>query len=129
MMGGPGGGYGPSYGRGYGWGPRGGYPLDALGLSDEQSEKVAKIQEDARRKNWDLMGQMRSEQFKLRNMYYADKVDPNAVVEQQKKIDELRQKLVKSQVETRNQIAALLTPEQQKQFRSFGPCCYGGDDY
>jgi hypothetical protein len=47
--------------------------------------KIAAIQEENRRKNWDTMGQMHSEQFKLRQMYNADKVDPAAVADQQKK--------------------------------------------
>jgi len=122
---GPGmGGYGPGgagtmRGYGRGWGPGGG--LAALNLSDAQSEKIAAIQEENRSKNWGTMGQMRSERFKLRQMYYADKVDPAAVSEQQKKVDDLRRQMLKSQVEARNQIAAVLTPEQRKQFRQFGP--------
>jgi Spy/CpxP family protein refolding chaperone len=119
MMGGygRGPGFGAGDGRGFGYG--GG--LAALDLSSEQREKIAALQEENRRKNWDTMGQMRSEQFKLRRMYYADKVDPAAVAEQQKKVDELRRQMLKSRVESHNQIAAVLTPEQRKQFRQYGP--------
>ena len=111
------GGYGPGYGGGRG--PGGG--LAALNLSSEQSEKIAAIQEENRRKNWDAMGQMRAEQFKLRQMFNADKIDSNAVAEQQKKVDELRRQMLKSRVDARNQVAAILTPEQRKQFRQSGP--------
>ena len=129
-------GYGPGYGPGpgmmggYGGGPgygpgRGGYgsggPLALQGLSDEQRSKIAAVQEENRRKNWDTMGQLRSEQFKLRQMYYGDKIDPAAVTEQQKKVDELRRQMTKSRVEAHNQMTAILTPEQRKQFRQFGP--------
>jgi Spy/CpxP family protein refolding chaperone len=134
--GGPGGGYGPGmmggYGGGPGWGygPRGGQgfgpgagggALAFLNLTDEQSEKVLKIQEENRSKNWDLMGKMRSEQFKLRQMSFGDKLDAAAITEQQKKVDDLRRQMLKSRIESRNQIAAVLTPEQRKQFRQFGP--------
>jgi Spy/CpxP family protein refolding chaperone len=122
MMGGYGpgmGGYGPGYGGGRGFGPGGG--LAALNLSSEQRDKIAAIQEENRRKNWDAMGQMRAEQFKLRQMFNADKIDSNAVAEQQKKVDELRRQMLKSRVDARNQIAAILTPEQRKQFRQSGP--------
>jgi Spy/CpxP family protein refolding chaperone len=136
---------GPGYGPGYGWGPgmmggygpggmmggygpggmMGGYgPGGTLGianLTDEQREKIVAIQEENRRKNWNAMGQLRNEQFKLREMYYGDKVDANAVAEQQKKVDELRRQMIKSHVEARNQIAAVLTPEQRKQLRQLGP--------
>ena len=127
-MGGPG--WGPGMGGYYGgdargWGPGwqrgGGGPLAALDLTDDQQQKIARIQEDQRAKNWNTMGQIRAEQFKLRQMYYGDKVDANAIVEQQKKVDDLRRGLIKSRVETRNQIDALLTKEQRQQFRSFGP--------
>jgi len=121
MMGGYGpgmmGGYGPGYGRGYG--PGGG--LAALNLSSEQRDKIAAIQEENRKANWNTMGQMRAEQFKLRQMYNADKVDPAAVADQQKKVDDLRRQMLKSRLEAHNQVAAILTPEQRKQFRQYGP--------
>jgi periplasmic protein CpxP/Spy len=113
------GGYGPGYGGGRGFGPGGG--LAALNLSGEQRDKIAAIQEENRRKNWDAMGQMRAEQFKLRQMYSADKIDSNAVAEQQKKVDELRRQMLKSRIDAHNQVSAILTPEQRKQFRQFGP--------
>jgi Spy/CpxP family protein refolding chaperone len=111
-------GYGPGGGHGgYGAGPG----LAALNLTDEQREKIARIQEDTRSKNWNTMGQMRGEMFKLRQMYFGDKLDSNAISEQQRKVDELRRQMLKARVETRNQVAAVLTPEQRQQFRSFGP--------
>jgi Spy/CpxP family protein refolding chaperone len=75
------------------------------------------------------MGQMRSEQFKLRRMYSAEKVDPAAVGEQQKKVDDLRRQLIQSRVEARNQVQAVLTPEQRKQFRQFGPWWMQEEDF
>jgi Spy/CpxP family protein refolding chaperone len=141
---GPGPGYGPGYGPGmmggYGYGPgmMGGYGggrgfgpgggVAALDLSSEQREKIAAIQEENRRKNWDAMGQLRSEQFKLGQMYNADKVDSAAVAEQQKKVDELRRQLLKSRLDARNQVAAILTPEQRKHLRQFGPWWLREDD-
>ena len=125
MMGGRG--PGDGYGRGMmgGYGPGSGYDagagLAALNLTDEQREKIARIQEDNRSKNWNTMGQMRGEMFKLRQMYYGDKLDSNVISEQQRKVDELRRQMLKAQIETRNQVASVLTPEQRQQFRSFGP--------
>jgi Spy/CpxP family protein refolding chaperone len=123
MMGGYGGGPGWGYyqrgGPGFGPGPGGG--LAALNLTDQQREKVLKIQEENRRKNWDLMGQLRSEQFKLRQMAYGEKLDANAIADQQKRVDDLRRQMLKSHIEARNQIAGVLTKEQQQQFRQFGP--------
>lgn len=126
MRGGGGGGYGPGYGPGMrggggpGYGP-GASALEALNLSDEQRDKIQLIQEENRQKNWAAMGQVRTEMFALRRMYSADKVDANAVAEQQKKVDELRRQMLKSRLESRNQVEAVLTPEQRKQFRQYRP--------
>ena len=129
MMGGngPGYGYGPGMmGGGRGFGPgRGGYGpggmLESLNLSDEQREKILAIQEQNRQKNWDTMGQMRSEMFKLRSMYNSDKLDANALADQQKKVDELRRQMFKSRIEAHSQVEGVLTPEQQKIFRQYRP--------
>jgi Spy/CpxP family protein refolding chaperone len=130
---GPGYGYGPGHGQGrgmmggYGPGMMGGQGYGAggvfaaLSLSDEQREKIVAIQEAQRKKNWATMGEVRSEQFKLRGMYGAEKLDADKLVEQQKKVDALRQQMFKSRVEAHNQIAAVLTPEQRKQLRQFAP--------
>ena len=119
MMGG--GGMGPGMGWDMGTGPGAGGGLAALNLSDEQREKVFAIREAARKKNWATMGEVRSEQYKLRGMYNAEKLDPDKIAEQQKKVDELRRQMVKSRAETHNQVMAVLTPEQRKQARQFGP--------
>jgi Spy/CpxP family protein refolding chaperone len=119
--GGPGGGgFGPRGGQGFGPGGGGG-PLALLNLTDEQREKVLKIQEEHRSKNWDTMGKMRAEQFKLRQLAFGEKLDAAAIADQQKKVDELRRQMLKSRVEARNQIAAVLTAEQKQQFRQLGP--------
>jgi len=120
MRGGGGPGYGFGYGQGRGYGPGAGM-LESLNLSDEQRDKIQALQEENRQKNWATMGQMRSEMFALRRMYYGDKVDANAVAEQQKKVDELRRQMLKSRLESRNQVEAVLTPEQRKQFRQYRP--------
>ena len=114
MMGG-----GPGWGRGGGYGPGPGAAIS--GLTDEQRDKIAVIREENRSKNWGTMGQVQSEQFKLRRMYAAEKIDPAAIIEQQKKVDELRRQMLKSRLEARKQVEAVLTPEQRKQLRQMGP--------
>src|SRR5688572_21038008 len=126
-------GYGPGYGQGrsmmgegtmgggmMGYGQQGGV-FAALGLSEEQHQKVLAIQEEHRNKNWVAMGEVRAEQYKLRSLYGADKVDADKVAEQQKKVDELRRQMLKSRVEAHNQMASVLTPEQRKLLRQHAP--------
>ena len=114
-----GGGQGPGMMGGQGYGAGGMFA--ALNLSDDQREKIAGIQEAQRQKNWATMGTVRSEQFKLRGMYGAERLDADKIAEQQKKVDELRRQMLKSRVEAHNQIAAVLTPEQRKQLRQMAP--------
>jgi Spy/CpxP family protein refolding chaperone len=120
-----GGGYsgGPGMMGGYGGGPgmMGGYGLASLNLSDEQQSKVFAIQEENRKKNFDTMSKMRGEMFQLRRMYTAENVDSKAVVEQQKKVDDLRRSMLASRLEMRKQVEGVLTPEQRKQLRQAGP--------
>ena len=98
----------------------------ALGLSEDQRAKMRGIMEDTRRKNWDVLGQIRSERFKLREMLRGDKVDPNAAVEQKRKVDDLRREIMRSRLEARNQVLALLTPEQREKARAYGPRRWSG---
>jgi len=95
--------------------------LSKLNLNDEQRQKVLAIQEEHRKKNWAAMGEVQAEQYKLRSLYGADKIDADKVAEQQKKVDELRRQLLKSRVETHNQVIAILTPEQRKLLREHAP--------
>jgi Spy/CpxP family protein refolding chaperone len=114
-----GGGSGPGGGTmmGGSYGPGGG--LAALNLSAEQRDKILSIQEENRRKNWDAMGQVRTEMFKLRGLYNSD--DSKAIVDQQRKVDDLRRQMLVSRLEMRNQVEQVLNPEQRKQLRSSGP--------
>jgi Spy/CpxP family protein refolding chaperone len=128
MMGGYGpGGYGPGMMGGYGpGGGRAGFA--ALNLTDEQQEKLFAIQEQNRRKNFDTMSKMRSEVFKLRRMLNAENIDSKAVVEQQKKVDDLRRETLAVRLESRKEMEKVLTPEQRKQLRQFGPWWAREDD-
>ena len=117
-----GGGYGPGMmGGGYGPGMMGGGPLSALDLKDDQRDKIFAIQEEARSKNFGTMTQIRAEQYKLTKLYNAEKADPKAIGDEQKKVDELRRQIIQSHVDTRNQVEAVLTAEQKKQLRQYGP--------
>ncbi|MFH1604864.1 MAG: Spy/CpxP family protein refolding chaperone [Pseudomonadota bacterium] len=130
--GGPG--YGPGYATGYGMMAGAGHRpgpgmmqsyrearLRALGLKDEQRAKIDRIREETRQKNWNVIGQIRTERFKLREMYRADKINAAGIVDQQRKVDDLRRQVLLARLEARNQVFALLTPEQRQKARAFGP--------
>lgn len=106
---------------GPGMGAQQGGGLGALDLSDAQREKVLAIREEHRKKNWAAMGEVRAEQYKLRSLYGAERLDADKIAAQQQKVDELRRQMLKSRVEAHNQIAAVLTPEQRKELRERAP--------
>ena len=130
MMGGYGMGHGMmgGYGHGAGMGPgmmMGGYgmgPLSQLNLTKEQQEKISRIQNDARKKNWDTMGKMMDEQYKLRELYSADKRDTQAISNQYNKVSELHRQIMENSLDTQSKIEALLTKEQKEKIRGYGPC-------
>ena len=63
----------------------------------------------------------RSETFKLRRLYNADNVDSKVIVEQQRKVDDLRRQMLTARLDMRKQVESVLTPEQRKQVRQYGP--------
>ena len=144
MMGGPGpgagygGGYGPGMmagrgGYGYGEGMMGGYGpgmmgggmmgmgglgiVHALNLSEQQSAKITKIEDEMRRKNWAVMGRMLDEQAQMRDLFLADKRDPATIGKQSMKLAESRRQMLEAMVDAQNRIEAELSKEQREQLR------------
>ena len=113
MMGGYGG-YGMGPGMMYGYGP---YGLAGIDLSQEQRDKIARIQEAFSQKQWGLMGQMRDARFKLRDLVASGKADDAAVGKAYKQIEDLRQQMWSSMAESRKQFDAVLTKEQRDQLQ------------
>jgi len=109
------------YGPGHGPGMMGGFGFAGLKLTDEQQEKLFAIQEQNHAKHFATMTKVRAEAYKLHRLSSADSVDAKAVLEQQNKIDELRREMLASRLEMRRQVEAVLTAEQRKQTREYGP--------
>jgi Spy/CpxP family protein refolding chaperone len=123
MMGGGGHGMmgGGMMGQGMSVGGMGYGMLSQLNLSDEQWAKVTDIHEEARSKNWALMGRIQDESFKLRKLMAASPRDRKAIAEQYRKLGELRQQRFEARLETHDKVEAVLTPEQRQQLRRLGP--------
>jgi Spy/CpxP family protein refolding chaperone len=54
-------------------------------------------------------------------VYNAENIDSEALLAQQKKVDDLRRQMLASRLEMHKQMLSVLTPEQRKQMRQFGP--------
>ena len=125
-------GYGPGYGSGYGSGYRGGYhmgpgmamggfelgAINRLDLNDQQRSQIVKIEDDLRKKNWDVMGKMQDEMTKLRDATWSSgKRDRGAILTANKRMTDLRQQLLENSLDATDKAEALLTPQQREQFK------------
>jgi Spy/CpxP family protein refolding chaperone len=134
MMGGRGWGMGPGMMGmmgGYGMGPgmMGGMgmmgpglgPIARLDLDGGQRAQVLKIEDDLRRRNWDVMGKMQDEMAKMRDAWWSGKRDRAAILAAYKRMSDLRLTMLENSLDARDRAEALLTPQQRDQLRRFGP--------
>lgn len=120
MMGGYGpgmmGGYGQGMmGRGAGWGPYGG---GIQGLSAEQQQKIAAIEQAFREKQWQLMQGMQTQMWQ--NWNQPGEVDDQTARKQFEAREAVRKQMFENRLALRSQIEAVLTPEQRAQWQGVG---------
>ncbi len=122
MMGGYGMGHGMmgGYGMGHGMmgpmgrGMMGCYWTKDIGLTEEQEDRINKIQDETRRAHWTVMGAMMDQRAKLRDLYSAPKQDTAAIDEANKTAGNLHQQMYEISVEAQKRMQAVLTKEQQE---------------
>ncbi len=136
MMGGPGmgmmgGGMGGMMGPGMGgMGMMGGgmmgpgmgmgmHPLEMLDLTDDQRAKLVKIQDETRKRHWDLMGKLFDEQARLRDVYATERPDPKQVGQVYGNIAKLQQQMAEIATDAHNRMFDLLTKEQRDQLQQW----------
>ncbi|MEO8847268.1 MAG: Spy/CpxP family protein refolding chaperone [Casimicrobiaceae bacterium] len=113
MMGGYGGnGMGPAMMYGYG-----GDTLGGLTLTDDQREKITKIQEALSTKHWELMGKMQAQQFQTRGLLASGNADDAAIGKGYKNLEGLRQQMWTSGADAQKQMDAVLTKSQREQLQ------------
>ena len=109
---------GGGYGAGYGMGPGmmgGGYGSRAdLNLTAEQRGKIAKIENDVRRKHWELMGKIQDEQSQMSERDLSDPSSDAALSKGYRNISELRHQMFDLSLSARRQIDSVLTKEQRE---------------
>ena len=110
------GGFGPDYGMGTGM--MGGYANRSdLNLSAEQRSKIAKIQNDVRRKHWEIMGKVHDEQALMNEQYYSEQRDDAALSKSYRNMSELRHQMFDLSLSAQKQIDAVLTKEQRDKMK------------
>lgn len=91
--------------------------VQSLNLSDEQRGKITKLIDKLQHDNWNTMGMIMDESGVLRDLYHADRRDPVAIDATYQKIFDLKRKMIKSALDTENEIEDLLAADQLKQLR------------
>jgi len=116
---------------GHGMGMMGGgigRALWALDLNDEQRKQVLALQEELRKKHWDLAGRIQEEQVKLRDAWWlSGKRDRAAILAANKRLGELRQQGLEQSLDVADRLDAILDDQQREQLRRRGPWWLGGD--
>jgi Spy/CpxP family protein refolding chaperone len=92
--------------------------MQMLDLSPEQKAKISQIQAQARKKQWQIMGDLREERIRLQELMSSDTPDPAAATAQYQKVQDLERRLFEGALVARNQVDAALTPEQKEELKS-----------
>jgi len=103
------------YGQGMGSGMMGRY--GGLDLSDEQRAKIAGIQREVGRKQWELMAKMHDQKFHMHDLYGAGKVDDASARKAFDEMSDAHRQMFETTLEARKRIDSVLTDEQRKQLR------------
>lgn len=110
-------GMGPGMMKGYGWGGYG-----ALNLNEEQRAKIAAIEEEFSRKQWELMGKMHEQRYQLHQLDLSGKADDSAARKAYQSMSDARKAMFENSLDMRKRLDAVLTREQRDQMLSYRPC-------
>lgn len=98
-----------------------GYLLSQLNLSPEQWKQLSAVHEDVAKNQWQLMGKMREEAFKLRTLMAAENRDRDAITSQFKKVQDIRLEMFRARLDAHDRLSGVLTAEQKAQLRRVAP--------
>lgn len=91
----------------------------ALGLTDQQSDKLRQILVDTEKSSVKTGADVRVREIELRELLRADKPDRDAVMKKVQEISDLRGQEMKLHMVALLSAKEVLTPEQQKKIRTF----------
>ena len=97
-----------------------------LKLTDEQRDKITHLMDVQHKTMWKQMGDMIDARIAMRDLNAQDQPDPKKVGEAYARISKIRQRMLEARVKTRNEIWALLTPDQQAQLHKRRHDKFGG---
>ena len=91
-------------------------PIWKLDLSGAERMQVSKIANDLRRGRSATMGKLRAARERLREVESVPEPDPKKVGAAYVEVSRLQQEMLEATVQARNQVRAILTPAQRRQF-------------
>lgn len=96
-----------------------------LDLSDEQQQQMAEIRRSFEKETIDLRYDFQQKQRELRSLWRADTLNEAAINSKTREVNALKIQLITKSRAMREQLKAILTPEQQEQleegFKRPGP--------
>lgn len=102
-------------------GPRKGGFMAELNLTPEQEQKLLEIRQKHAREVLPLRQELQKKHLELRQLWHVEKPNASTIEEKMKEMVPLQVKLRMKALEMRNEMKALLTPEQLKKFEEFRP--------
>jgi Spy/CpxP family protein refolding chaperone len=97
----------------------GGDSYVGVDLTPEQRSKIAEIRQAASKAQWQLMGAMQDEGYRMHGVAGPGAFDEAAARKSFEAMTETRKAMFELQVETRRKTDAVLTPQQREQLRRY----------
>ena len=95
----------------------GAHPFAMFDLTDDQRAKLSKIQDETRKRQWDLMGKLFDEQARLRDVYATERPDPKQVGQAYGNMAKIQQQMAEIATDAHNRMFDVLTKEQRDQLQ------------
>jgi Spy/CpxP family protein refolding chaperone len=92
--------------------------IDELKLTDTQQAQLEKIRLDLMKKQTPLRSKVQTLRLEIQEQFLADKIDRAAIEKNLKAITDLQQQMKLNMLDHWFQVNAILTPEQQKIWKS-----------
>ena len=98
---------------GRGWGNNW-YGLD---LSADQQTKLSAVQQELSQRQWELMGRMHQQSYRMQNFYRDGKFDEQAARKNFEAMNALHKDMFESWLQAQKQMDSILTREQREQLQ------------
>jgi Spy/CpxP family protein refolding chaperone len=93
---------------------------EELKLTEEQQEKLQSLRIDFAKETLPLRNEMQIKELELRQLWTADELDEEAILEKSKEVSDLRNQIHEKMIRHRLDAAKVLTKEQRAFFARVG---------